>query len=87
MSGYTNRAEELLDQLNKTDPPLPDEYYSAYREAVGTTCGVRNECLNALLELVADESTGNADNASRWKGIRTACLPASRHGLYRKLHP
>lgn len=63
----------MLEAPKSINPPLPDEYYSAYRDAVGNYMSMRNGCLNALLELVADESTGNTDNASRW---RTLCSDA-----------
>jgi len=67
MSDYTYRAEELLDESTRIDPPLPAEYLSAYRDTVGNYMRQRNECLNALVELVADSEASHTDNASSWK--------------------
>ena len=69
MSDYTGRAEELLRYLEQINPPLPDEYNSAYRNAVANYMHERNDHLKQLLELVADDDPGHPGNAGGWRTV------------------
>lgn len=69
MSDYTKRAEELREDLRSIDPPLPDEYLSAYRDTVDNYMRLRNDCLTALVKLVEDESESHTDNAGAWRNL------------------
>jgi hypothetical protein len=82
MSDYTGRADELLTEIEGLlQPVLPEQAIRNIRDAIGVYMPRRRECLEDLLEILADESESTRETARAWTD-RCNAMRAAVPGIF-----
>jgi hypothetical protein len=84
MPDYSARGAEFLREIEALAPALPPPVLASMRDLVSNYLPKRNACLEDLLRLVEDDSSGNKDNVTKWQD-RCGSMRSSINGFFDKV--